>query len=115
MSFIFALLCLLFAAASIVFCYPQKQIPLSQTELLAPIFKVPQDVFQVHPPVLTSAGPEASNLSSDGSTDQDKTGNDLLDHGPACKSLLMEHSFGFSYGHPFVGGSLSTSLLIGRK
>ncbi len=59
------------------------------------------EVFQVYQPVLTPEGPTAETISSDGSlntTTIEPTGN-----ADSCTKLLMEYSFGFSYGRPFVG------------
>ncbi len=55
-----------------------------------------QDVFQVHPPVLTPAGHFAASRKTP--EDGSKSGNEQI-----CTELLMDHSFGFSYGHPFIG------------
>ncbi len=48
-------------------------------------------VFQVHEPVLTPVGPSDQN-------------------GCVYAELLMEHSFAFSYGRPFVGQSTQLSV-----
>lgn len=62
--------------------------------------KDPLRCFEVHHPVLTPQGPAVDErpvkLES----------RDVLDHDSAsCDVLLMEYSFGNSYGSPFVGGS----------
>ncbi|KAI9887541.1 MAG: hypothetical protein M1823_000632 [Watsoniomyces obsoletus] len=59
-----------------------------------------QNVFQVHPPVLTPAGPfAASNWR--GPQNNDQSGKKHV-----CAEVLVDHSFGFSYGHPFIGSYL---------
>jgi hypothetical protein len=59
--------------------------------------------FQVCQPVLTPSGPTDETTESNG---QSTTG--VIQPGAAaaasCEVLLMEHSFAYSYGIPFVGG-----------
>jgi hypothetical protein len=59
------------------------------------------EVFQVYQPVLTPSGPTDEIISSDGSSNT--TAIISTENGSSCTQLLMEYSFGFSYGHPFVG------------
>lgn len=59
------------------------------------------EVFQVYQPVLTPSGPTHQTISSDGSSNT--TTIESTETSSSCTLLLMEHSFGFSYGHPFVG------------
>lgn len=59
------------------------------------------EVFQVYQPVLTPDGPTAETISSDGSLNT--TTIESTEHDVSCTKLLMEHSFGWSYGIPFVG------------
>jgi hypothetical protein len=59
------------------------------------------EVFQVYQPVLTPLGPTDQTISSDGSSN---TTTIVSAEGISnCTQVLMEYSFGFSYGHPFVG------------
>jgi hypothetical protein len=57
--------------------------------------------FQVYQPVLTPSGPSDDTVSEDGSSNT--TTIEPWATTSSCTNLLMEHSFGFSYGHPFVG------------
>jgi hypothetical protein len=57
--------------------------------------------FQVYQPVLTPSGPSDDTVSEDGSPNT-ITIEPWAPTG-SCTKLVMEHSFGFSYGHPFVG------------
>lgn len=59
------------------------------------------DVFQVTQPVLTPAEPTDLINSNDQSSNTSTVV--FAEAVPSCNQLLMEHSFGFSYGHPFVG------------
>jgi len=59
------------------------------------------EVFQVYQPVLTPAGITDETVLTDGAENtttiiQSAAGTD-------CQVLLMEHSFDYSYGIPFVG------------
>jgi hypothetical protein len=58
------------------------------------------ECFQVAPPVLTPHGPSQQTTGSDGPQPVLDQGNPTS---ASCSVLLMEHSFGFSYGKPFVG------------
>lgn len=59
------------------------------------------NVFQVYQPVLGPFGVEDNTINSDGSSNT--TTIDATEHTSSCTKLLMEYSFGFSYGHPFIG------------
>lgn len=59
------------------------------------------ECFQVAPPVLTPHGASYQAAQSDGSEVFLSTGNSAS--GEACTVLLMEHSFAWSYGMPFIG------------
>lgn len=59
------------------------------------------EVFQVYQPVLTPSGPTDETSNSNGSSNTTAIGSTETFAG--CTQLLMEYSFGFSYGHPFVG------------
>ncbi|KAG4429615.1 hypothetical protein IFR05_014905 [Cadophora sp. M221] len=59
------------------------------------------EVFQVYQPIFTTAGVLDETVLEDGLESADS-----IDQAPvsrSCETLLMEHSFGFSYGKPFVG------------
>ncbi|KAL2073237.1 hypothetical protein VTL71DRAFT_10561 [Oculimacula yallundae] len=57
------------------------------------------EVFQVHQPVLSPSGVPDQTTIEDGSNNTTAH----TSHSTSCEALLMEHSFGFSYGKPFVG------------
>ena len=59
------------------------------------------ECFQVYQPVLTPSGATDDTLSSDGL--ENTTTIASASSGSSCELLLMEHSFAFSYGMPFVG------------
>jgi hypothetical protein len=59
------------------------------------------EVFQVYQPVLAPSGPTDQTIESDGSSNTTVIGS--TEAFASCTQLLMEYSFGFSYGHPFVG------------
>jgi hypothetical protein len=59
------------------------------------------EVFQVYQPVLAPSGPTDQTIGSSGSSNTTAIGS--ADTSASCTQLLMEYSFGFSYGHPFVG------------
>jgi hypothetical protein len=59
------------------------------------------EVFQVYQPVLTPAGLIDETTASDGTSNTATIGS--AESMSGCTQLLMEYSFGFSYGHPFVG------------
>lgn len=59
------------------------------------------NVFQVYQPVLSPFGVVDNTINSDGSSNT--TTLDASGQASGCTKLLMDHSFGFSYGHPFVG------------
>ncbi|GAB7321979.1 hypothetical protein MBLNU13_g03040t1 [Cladosporium sp. NU13] len=58
------------------------------------------EVFQIHPPVLTVANNGALQITDDST----KFGSQNYDQNHAiCEKVLVVHSFGYSYGHPFIG------------
>ncbi|KAE8453075.1 hypothetical protein EG329_012262 [Mollisiaceae sp. DMI_Dod_QoI] len=59
------------------------------------------EVFQVYQPVLTPAGATDETISDDGSENT----TTIAQSGAikSCEVVLMVHSFGFSYGLPFIG------------
>lgn len=59
------------------------------------------EVFQVYQPVLTPTGLVDETVLEDGSESAATVAQTVAPGG--CETLLMEHSFGFSYGIPFVG------------
>jgi len=59
------------------------------------------EVFQVYQPVLAPSRPTDQTIESDGLSNTTAIGS--TETVSSCTQLLMEHSFGFSYGHPFVG------------
>lgn len=58
------------------------------------------EVFQMHPPVLMVARSDAPETTDDSIDSGSGIPGD--DH-PACSKVLAVHSFGFSYGEPFIG------------
>ncbi|CZT45131.1 related to peptide-n4-(n-acetyl-beta-d-glucosaminyl) asparaginase amidase N [Rhynchosporium secalis] len=60
------------------------------------------EVFQVHQPIHTPSGVLNETVLDDGPSSALPPFSGLLATG-SCETLLMEHSFGFSYGKPFVG------------
>jgi hypothetical protein len=58
------------------------------------------EVFQVYQPVLTQPAAASKTDLHDGSEDKEAS---AAASAKSCEVLLMEHSFGFSYGKPFVG------------
>ncbi|KAH6665897.1 peptide-N4-(N-acetyl-beta-glucosaminyl)asparagine amidase A [Plectosphaerella plurivora] len=85
-----------FAALDLAIPRPQDQIYLGGHEDAAPALHknhsspAPLECFQVAQPVL---GPHGRPIQAD----------DGALHRPPCSITLMEHSFGFSYGKPYVG------------
>ena len=75
-------------------------IEMSTLSVMRPISGV-LEVFQVYQPVLAPNGLMDEIILKDGSSSPTKM--EPLEHTLGCGELLMEHSFGFSYGHPFVG------------
>jgi hypothetical protein len=59
------------------------------------------ECFQVYQPVLFPSGAVDETVTSDGS--DNTTTIAPTASASSCEVLLMEHSFGFSYGIPFVG------------
>ncbi|KAI9812663.1 MAG: hypothetical protein M1826_002785 [Phylliscum demangeonii] len=72
--------------------------PLAHAQLNQPIWASTgpqyQEVFQVSPPVLARSGADDGTAMV-----QSSSGG----YGGGCVQVLMEHSFAFSYGHPFIG------------
>lgn len=58
------------------------------------------EVFQIHPPVLTVAKNGALEITDDrtNSVSQNHDRNHAI-----CEKVLVLHSFGYSYGQPFIG------------
>ena len=61
------------------------------------------EVFQVYQPVLTPSGATDETTLSDGK--ENTTTIAPTGHTSSCEIVLMVHSFGYSYGMPFVGKS----------
>ncbi|KAJ5051584.1 uncharacterized protein L3040_001360 [Drepanopeziza brunnea f. sp. 'multigermtubi'] len=59
------------------------------------------EVFQVYQPVLTPRGVTDETIAENGSSNT--TAIAPIEVTGSCQALLMEHSFAFSYGLPFVG------------
>jgi hypothetical protein len=59
------------------------------------------EVFQVYQPVLTPLG--ATDETTLGNGGENTTTIAQAAASSSCEVLLMDHSFGFSYGIPFVG------------
>jgi hypothetical protein len=68
------------------------------------------EVFQVYQPVLAPSGPTDQTIESDGSSNTTTIGS--AETSVSCTQLLMEYSFGFSYGHPFVGMFLCSRTAV---
>jgi hypothetical protein len=60
------------------------------------------DVFQVHQPVFTPSDTFRKASLQNGRAGTAAT---MAMSSRACEAVLMEHSFGFSYGQPFVGNT----------
>jgi hypothetical protein len=58
------------------------------------------EVFQIHPPVLTVANNGALQITDD--SNNSNSGNYGNNH-EVCEKALAVHSFGYSYGQPFIG------------
>jgi hypothetical protein len=71
-----------------------------QVTLAAPVTSV-LECFQVYQPVLLPAGAVDQTASGDGS--ENTTVIIPIKSNSSCQVLLMDHSFGYSYGMPFVG------------
>ncbi|TAQ91493.1 hypothetical protein B7494_g260 [Chlorociboria aeruginascens] len=71
------------------------------TSSAAPSTTAVLEVFQVYQPVLTPPGVVDETVSGDGS-ENTATISPTADLG-GCQLLLMNHSFAYSYGEPFVG------------
>jgi hypothetical protein len=59
------------------------------------------EVFQVYQPVLTSSGVTDGTILGDGS--ENTTSLAAAPSGTSCQIVLMQHTFAYSYGEPFVG------------
>jgi len=68
------------------------------------------ECFQVYQPVLFPSGAVDETVTSDGS--DNTTTIAPTASASSCEVLLMEHSFGFSYGIPFVGMLLRLPFLF---
>jgi hypothetical protein len=68
------------------------------------------EVFQVYQPVFAPSGPTDQTVESDGFSNTTAIGSTETIAG--CNQLLMEYSFGFSYGHPFVGMFLYSITIL---
>jgi hypothetical protein len=69
------------------------------------------EVFQIHPPVLTVANNGALQITDD----RTNTGSQTYDHNHAvCEKVLVVHSFGYSYGHPFVANYTAPTCKFNR-
>jgi len=58
------------------------------------------EVFQIHPPVLTVNNNGALTITDDSTNPN--SGNHDNNHA-TCEKVLAVHSFGYSYGQPFIG------------
>jgi hypothetical protein len=67
-----------------------KQKPLNTTT------QAPLNVFEVYPPVRVGGKYLAGTADDRAEIAQDESGE--------CTVLMMQHTFGYSYGEPFVGG-----------
>ena len=108
------LACLLLVL-EVAYCRRNTQSPLRNVEPLAPVPHRLEDVFQVHPPVLTPAGAYVQGNTSDGPPHRPCVRDDRARVGKECTRILMEHSFGFSYGHPYVGESCRHEHRVARE
>ncbi|KAG9239558.1 putative peptide-N4-(N-acetyl-beta-glucosaminyl)asparagine amidase A [Amylocarpus encephaloides] len=70
------------------------------------------ECFQVYQPVLFPSGAVDETIQSDGSENTTTIGP--TDSTASCQTLLMEHSFGFSYGIPFVGNYVPPKCKFNR-
>ncbi|KAH8910995.1 hypothetical protein BR93DRAFT_873525 [Coniochaeta sp. PMI_546] len=70
------------------------------------------ECFQVAPPVLTPRGASYQATESDGSEVFLDAGNSASKE--VCTVLLMEHSFAWSYGMPFIGAYTPPSCAFNR-
>jgi hypothetical protein len=61
------------------------------------------EVFQVYQPVLTPKGVTDETAADNGV--EETTTIASTSEATSCKVLLMDHSFGYSYGMPFIGMS----------
>ncbi|KAF4625881.1 hypothetical protein G7Y89_g12283 [Cudoniella acicularis] len=72
-------------------------VPVARATSSTPVL----ECFQVYQPVLFPSGAVDSTISGDGTDDTTTIAS--TEAASSCEVLLMEHSFGFSYGIPFVG------------
>lgn len=87
----------------------RRQAPPTSSAAAAPTVL---ECFQVAPPVLTPHGASYQAAESDGSEVFLNTGGSTS--GEACTVLLMEHSFAWSYGMPFIGAYTPPSCAFNR-
>lgn len=102
-------------------CVPAHQSPTHHVydESVSPTFHLVKDAisattgvletFQVYQPVFTPSGAIDETISSNGSGNTTTIAPTA--QSTSCQVVLMDHSFGFSYGIPFVGQSSQTSRL----
>jgi len=69
------------------------------------------EVFQIHPPVLTLANSGALQITDD--SNNSNSGNYGNNH-QICEEVLAVHSFGYSYGQPFIGNYSAPSCKFNR-
>jgi len=88
------------ASAALIVTHPREQRPIGALGPSIPVFQPdgrssagPLECFQVTQPAL---GPHGPLLPASGPDDRSSRKS-------SCSVRLMEHSFGFSYGKPFVG------------
>jgi hypothetical protein len=58
------------------------------------------EVFQIHPPVLTVANNGALEITDDSAK---PSSGHHENNQTICEKVLAVHSFGYSYGQPFIG------------
>ena len=69
------------------------------------------EVFQIHPPILTVANNGALQITDD----RTNSGSQTYDQNHAvCEKVLVVHSFGYSYGHPFVANYTAPTCKFNR-
>lgn len=83
------------------------------TTVVAPTSTGVLEVFQVYQPVLTPKGVTDETTLSNGA--ENTTTIAATESTSACELLLMDHSFGFSYGLPFVGNAVSCPNMTIRQ
>ncbi len=78
-----------------------KDAVLTSSSSSAPASTSTLEVFQVYQPVLSPSGAIDETVSSDGTENTTTISQTAAKSN--CEALLMEYSFGWSYGMPFVG------------